>query len=83
MLRCVSPLARRLRGGRSYQQVTVRRGAELSLVTRIGLVTASNDHRVQRLTGSLPLVQKSLAGDVIVYFFLIVFGFSFSLQPPG
>ena len=50
---------------RSYQQVTVRRGAWLSLGTRIGLVTASNDHRVLRLTGSLPLLQKSLAGVVM------------------
>src|SRR5207244_9460718 len=33
--------------------------------TRIGLVTASNDHRVLRLTGSLPLLQKSLAGVVM------------------
>src|SRR5437867_8896414 len=50
---------------RSYQQVTVRRGAWLSLGTRIGLVTASNDHRVLRLTGSLPLLQKTLAGVVM------------------
>src|SRR5207249_9008087 len=28
-----------------------------------------------RLTGSLPLVQKSLAGDVIVGFWFVVFGF--------
>ena len=31
--------------------------------------TALNDDRVLRLTGSLPLVQKSLAGDVMVKFF--------------
>jgi hypothetical protein len=37
------------------------------------MVTALNDDRVLRLTGSLPLVQKSLAGDVMLS--LSLFGF--------
>ena len=64
MLRCVSPLAGLL--PRSYQQVTVRRGAfARSLGTRVGLVTALNATRRSRLTGSLPLVQQGATGDVI------------------
>ena len=38
----------------------------LSLGTRVGLVTASNDPPESRLTGSLPLVQFSLAGCVFI-----------------
>src|SRR5262245_25388389 len=64
---------RRVRTRRSYQQVTVRCGAGLRLGTRIGLATASNDARVWRLTGSLPLVQKSLAGVVMVVGSVFVF----------
>jgi hypothetical protein len=56
---------RSARAPRSYQQVTVRRGAGLSLGTRVGLVTASDDHQESRLTGSLPLDQQSRAGAVI------------------
>ena len=45
-----------------------RSDAALGLIlgTRIGLVTALNDHRGSRLTGSLPLVQQSLAGVVMI-----------------
>jgi len=51
---------------RSYQQYTVRCGGYLSLGPRIGLVTALNDCRGFRLTGSLPLVQQGCAGVVIL-----------------
>ena len=80
MLRCVSPLAGLPQ--RSYQQVTVRRGVWFSLGTRIGLATAFNDRRVQRLTGSLPLLQPSCAGAVIDLFSKSRFGFS-ELPPLG
>src|ERR1051326_2065571 len=39
---------------------------------RIGWVTALNDRRGSRLTGSLPLVQQSLAGVVMVVVFLFL-----------
>ena len=65
MLRYVSPLA-----GFAPNEVINRSRSDaalrLSLGTRIGLGTASNDHRVWRLTGSLPLLQKRLAGVVII-----------------
>jgi hypothetical protein len=44
--------------------------------------TALNDDRVLRLTGSLPLVQKSLAGDVMLSLSLWVLGVGV-LWPPG
>jgi hypothetical protein len=44
-----------------------------SLGTRVGLGTASNDHRESRLTGSLPLVHPSLAGVVVIGVFLCFF----------
>ena len=47
-------------------------GHRSRLGTRVGLVTASNDHQVSRLTGSLPLVQKNLAG----FGFMLPFFFS-------
>ncbi len=72
MLRYVSPPQLLHAGAGSYQQATVRRGAGLSLGIRIGLATALNDHQGWRLTGSLPLVQKSFTGVVIVF---SVFGF--------
>src|SRR5437867_5443469 len=62
MLRYVSPLAHSLRCTRSYQQNTVRRGVLLSLGTRVGFHTASNDHQAFRLTGSPSLARSSLAG---------------------
>ncbi len=51
----------------------VRRGVCLSLGTRVGLITASNDHPESRLTGSLPLVQKILAGFVLILPFFFLF----------
>jgi hypothetical protein len=57
---------------RSYQQNTVRRGVLLSLGTRVGFHTASNDHQAFRLTGSLSLARSSLAGfGFHVFLFLI------------
>ena len=72
MLRCVSPLA-----VFAHHEVINRSRSDAafirSLGTRVGLVTASNDHRESRLTGSLPLVHPSLAGVVIIRVFLCFF----------
>ena len=66
MLRSVSPLAPVFTAREVIHRSRSDAALRLSLGTRIGLVTASNDHRVLRLTGSLPLLQKSLAGDVFI-----------------
>ena len=68
---------------RSYQQYTVRCGACLSLGPRIGLVTALNDCRGFRLTGSLPLVQQGCAGVVILVLVYVSFSLKASLSLLG
>ena len=65
MLRCVSPLAKF-----ALHEVINRTrsdaASDLSLGTRVGLVTASNEHQESRPTGSLPLLQKIITGVVII-----------------
>ena len=71
MLRCVSPLAKF-----ALHEVINRTrsdaASDLSLGTRVGLVTASNDYQESRLTGSLPLLQKIITGVVIMVLLLFL-----------
>ena len=77
---------RHVHTSRSYQQYTVRRGVLLRLGTRVGLVTASNDHQAFRLTGPLSLARSSLAGAgfhsslFLKSFFVFVFNFPVALR---
>jgi hypothetical protein len=64
----------------SYQQVTVRGGAYLRLGSRISPRDACQRRTSVTLTGSLPLVQKSVAGDVM---FFISMGFWFYFGQKG
>jgi len=71
MLRYVSPLATFARG-EVINRTRSDAASRLSLGTRIGLATASNDHQALRLTGSLSLARSSLVG-----FGFHVFSFSY------
>ena len=75
MLRCVSPPPTE---PGSYQQVTVRGGADLRLGSRINALRELpfNEKRASRLTGSLPLVQNRFVGAVMFFLSISVFGFS-------
>src|SRR6266404_334234 len=67
MLRYVNPLATFAR----HEVINRTRSdaaSGLSLGTRVGLGTASNDHQGLRLTGSLSLARSSLAGFVLHVF---------------
>src|SRR6266487_7021654 len=65
MLRCVSPLVKLW----LHEVINRTRSDAASLLrlgTRIGLVTAANDHQALRLTGLLSLAQSSLKGVVFL-----------------
>src|SRR5262245_38729843 len=71
MLKYVSPLVPQGGTKLSTEHGPTRR-LWLRLGTRVGLVTASNDHQALRLTGLLSLARSSLAGSGFHAFLLFI-----------
>ena len=74
-----------VRSGFSLSKARTRL-ARTSLGTRVGLVTASNEHQESRPTGSLPLLQKIITGVVIIVLLLFlkaVLVFALVFPPSG
>src|SRR6266850_3733650 len=76
MLRYVSPPPTRSRG--VINRTRSDAASRLSLGTRIGLGTASNDHQGLRLTGSLSLARSRIAGFGFHVFLFLKSGLGFA-----